>query len=78
MNRKDHIIAVAAIPAGKTITITTRLPIEIILQRPADGHIEKISPKKYHTPTYQSLKAVFINRCYCLQHGFLYNKNLVA
>ena len=78
MNRKEHITADAAILAGKPIIINTRLSVEFILQRLADGWTEEMLLNNYPTLTHEALKAVFAYAHNCLKDGLLYNTNLIA
>lgn len=78
MNWKDHITADAAILGGKPVIINTRLSVEFILQRLADGWTEEMLLNNYPTLSHEALKAVFAYAHHCLKDGLLYNKNLVA
>jgi uncharacterized protein (DUF433 family) len=78
MNWKDYITADAAILGGKPIIVNTRLSVEFILQRLADGWTEEMLLNNYPTLSHEALKAVFSYAHDCLKDGLLYNKNLVA
>ena len=78
MNWKDFIVSDKEVLAGKPIVINTRLSIEFILQRLADGWTEEMLLKNYSSLSHESLQAVFAYAHDCLKDGFLYNKNLVA
>ena len=78
MNWKEHITADAAILGGKPIIINTRLSVEFILQRLADGWTEEMLFNNYPTLTHEAIKAVFAYAHDYLKDGLLYNTNLVA
>ncbi len=78
MNWKDFITADAAILGGKPIILHTRLSVEFILQRLADGWTEEMLLNNYPTLTHEAIKAVFAYAHDCSKDGLLYNTNLVA
>ena len=78
MNWKDYITADAAILGGKPVIINTRLSVEFILQRLADGWTEETLLKNYPSLSQEAIQAVFAYAHDCLKDGLLYNKNLVA
>lgn len=59
MNWKDHIAADPAVLAGKPIIKGTRLSVELILDRLADGWSEKDLCDAYPNLTPEALHAVF-------------------
>ena len=59
MNWKDHIVADPAVLAGKPIIKGTRLSVELILDRLADGWSEQDLCDAYPNLTPEALHAVF-------------------
>ena len=59
MNWKDHIAADPAVLAGKPIIKGTRLSVELILDRLADGWSEQDLCDAYPNLTSEALHAVF-------------------
>lgn len=78
MNWKTHITSDQSVLNGKPVIISTRLSVEFILQRLADGWSEEVLLKNYPSLTHDSLKAVFAYAHDCLKDGLLYDKKLTA
>ena len=78
MNWKTHITSDQSVLNGKPVIINTRLSVEFILQRLADGWSEEVLLKNYPSLTHDSLKAVFAYAHDCLKDGLLYDKKLTA
>lgn len=78
MDWKTHITSDQSVLNGKPVIINTRLSVEFILQRLADGWSEEVLLKNYPSLTHDSLKAVFAYAHDCLKDGLLYDKKLTA
>jgi uncharacterized protein (DUF433 family) len=78
MDWKTHITSDQSVLNGKPVIINTRLSVEFILQRLADGWTEEVLLKNYPSLTHDSLKAVFAYAHDCLKDGLLYDKKLTA
>ena len=78
MNWQQHIISDKAILAGKPIIKNTRLSVEFILERLADGWTEEMLLSNYPTLSAIAIKAVFAYAHNCLKDGLLFNKTLVT
>ena len=59
MNWKDHIVVDAEILSGKPVIKGTRLSVELILDRLADGWSEEDLVRSYPNLTPEALQAVF-------------------
>lgn len=59
MKLKDHIITDAAVLGGKPIIKGTRLSVEFILERLADGWTEETILENFSSLTKEDLQAVF-------------------
>jgi uncharacterized protein (DUF433 family) len=59
MNWKDHIITNHSILGGKPIIKGTRLPVEFILERLADGWTEEMIIENFSSITKEDLQAIF-------------------
>lgn len=59
MNWKDHIVVDAEILSGKPVIKGTRLAVELILDRLADGWSEEDLVRSYPNLTPEALQAVF-------------------
>ena len=78
MDWKQLITSDKSILSGKPVIINTRISVEFILQRPADGWTEEMILKNYPSLPPQAIKAVFAYALDCLKDGLLYDKSLVA
>ena len=59
MNWKDHIVADPQVLVGKPVVKGTRLSVELILDRLADGWTQEDILRAYPGLTLQALQAVF-------------------
>lgn len=78
MDWKLHITSDKSILNGKPAIINTRLSVEFILERLADGWSEEMLLKNYPSLTQDSIKAVFAYAHDCLKDGLLYDKKHTA
>ncbi|MEW6220380.1 MAG: DUF433 domain-containing protein [Thermodesulfobacteriota bacterium] len=60
MNWKDYIVADPEVLAGKPVIKGTRLSVELILDRLADGWSEQDLFRSYPNLTAEALRAVFV------------------
>ena len=72
INWRDHIQSDKEILLGKPVIKGTRLSLEFILQRLADGWTEQQLMENYPRLTKEDLQAVFIYMHECMQDGLLY------
>ncbi len=78
MDWKDYITSDNAMLQGKPLIKNTRLSVEFILERMADGWTEDMLLRNYPSLTHESILAVFAYAHDCLKDGLLYNKKLIA
>lgn len=71
MNWKDYIVADAAILGGKPTVKGTRISVEFIIQRLAQGWTESELLENYPRLTAEHLQAVFAYLHECLEDGLL-------
>ena len=72
MNWRDHIVSDPEVLLGKPIIKGTRLSVEFIIGRLANGWTEDILLENAPRLTRQDLQAVFAFLNECLQDGLLY------
>lgn len=73
INWQDYIISDDRILLGKPIIKGTRISVEFILERLADGWTEKDILENYPRLNSDSLKAVFAYAYECMKDGLLYS-----
>jgi uncharacterized protein (DUF433 family) len=71
MNWKDYIVADAAVLGGKPAVKGTRISVEFIIQRLAQGWTERELLENYPRLTAEHLQAVFAYLQECLEDGLL-------
>lgn len=71
MKWKDHITADAAVLGGKPTIKGTRLSVEFIIQRLAEGWTESQLLENYPRLTPERLQAVFAYLQECIEDGLL-------
>jgi len=71
MNWKDHIVADSAVLGGKPTVKGTRLSVEFIIQRLAEGWTEADLLENYPRLTPTDLQAVFAYVQECIEDGSL-------
>ena len=74
MNWRDHIVSDPEILLGKPTLKGTRLSVEFILERLANGWTEEMLLENAPRLTLQDLQAVFAFLNECMQDGLLYLK----
>ena len=74
MSWKDHIVADPDVLLGKPTVKGTRLSVEFILERLANGWTEDMLLENAPRLTRQDLQAVFAFLNECMQDGLLYFK----
>ncbi|MGN6211804.1 DUF433 domain-containing protein [Parafilimonas sp.] len=77
MNWKAYITSDISVLNGKPVIKGTRLSVDFILERLADGWSEEMLLKNYPSLSADSLKAVFAYAHDCLKDGLLYDNKLV-
>jgi uncharacterized protein (DUF433 family) len=70
---QEYIISDDKILLGKPIVKGTRISVEFILERLADGWSEQDLLENYPNLTTESLKAVFAYTYECMKDGLLYS-----
>lgn len=75
MNWRDHIVSDPEVLLGKPIIKGTRLSVEFIIGRLANGWTEDTLLENAPRLTRQDLQAVFAFLNECLQDGLLYQLN---
>jgi uncharacterized protein (DUF433 family) len=78
MDWKAHITSDKSILNGKPVITNTRLSVEFILERLANGWNEEMLIKNYPSLSLESIKAVYAYAYDCLKDGLLYDKKLTA
>ena len=73
MNWKEHISADKGVLAGKPVINGTRISLEFIIERLAQGWTEKDLLENYPRLTLADLQAVFAYIQECIQDGLLIN-----
>ncbi len=73
MNWKEHIIVDQGVLAGKPVIKGTRISLEFIIERLAQGWTEKDLLENYPRLTPTDLQAVFTYIQECIQDGLLIN-----
>ena len=76
MNWQHHIISDKNVLLGKPVIKGTRLSVEFIMQRLANGWTENQLLENYPRLTQQDLQAVFSYIVECLNDGLMYENNL--
>jgi uncharacterized protein (DUF433 family) len=72
VNWRDHIHSDKEILLGKPVVKGTRLSVDFILQRLADGWTEQQLLENYPRLTREDLQAIFNYVQECMQDGLLY------
>jgi uncharacterized protein (DUF433 family) len=72
MNWRDHIVSDNEILLGKPTIKGTRLSVEFIIDRLANGWTEQVLLDNYPRLTKESLMAVFLYIQECLRDGLLH------
>jgi uncharacterized protein (DUF433 family) len=78
MNWQDRIVSDKAVLLGKPIIKGTRLSVEFILERFANGWTEQQILENYPRLTREDLQAVFSYAAESLKDGLLFKTELVA
>ncbi len=78
MDWQEHIISDKTILGGKPIIKNTRLSIEFIFERLADGWTEEMLLANYPTLSSKDIQAIFAYAHECIKDGLLFDKTLVA
>ena len=78
MTWQDRIISDNTVLLGKPTIKGTRISVEFILERLADGWSEQQILENYPRLTNEDLQAVFGYAAECLKDGFLFNSDLAT
>jgi uncharacterized protein (DUF433 family) len=72
MNWEEKIISDPEIMVGKPVVRGTRLTVEFILDRFADGWTEKMILENYPNLTQDDLRAIFAYAADCMKDGIVF------
>ena len=78
MNWDERIVSDEAVLLGKPTIRGTRISVELLLERLADGWTEQQILENYPRLTRDDLQAVFAYASDCLKDGLLYDANVAA
>lgn len=78
MDWTDRIVSDPEVLVGKPTIKGTRLSVELILDRLADGWTEKDLLESYPRLTREDIRAVFAYVQDCLKDGLLFHHDLIA
>jgi len=73
MNWRDHIVSDKSVLLGKPTIKGTRISLEFLIERMADGWSEKEILENYPRLKKEDLQAVFAYIHDCFQDGLMYN-----
>ena len=76
INWREYIISDEATLLGKPIIKGTRLSVEFILERLADGWTKKMILENYPSLSEEGLTAVFSYAYDCMKDGLMFNQEL--
>jgi uncharacterized protein (DUF433 family) len=74
VNWQDYIVSDQKVLLGKPVIKGTRISVEFILERLADGWTEEQILENYPRLNKDSIKAIFAYTYYCMKDGLLYTK----
>lgn len=78
MDWTERIVSDPDVLVGKPTIKGTRISLELILDRLADGWTEKDLLESYPRLTKEDLRAVFLYVQECLRDGLLFHRDLVS
>lgn len=78
MNWQERIISDNAVLLGKPTIKGTRISVEFVLERMANGWSEQQILENYPRLTQEDLQAVFSYAAECLKDGLLFNSDLAT
>ncbi len=75
---KKHIHSDESILSGKPVVKGTRLSVEFILERLANGWTQQQILDNYPRITFEDLQAVYAYAYECMKDGLLFTKELIS